>query len=116
MYKNYRVGRIKYVSSKKSGRQILLLDAIESCTEMHGSEYIARYNLCVVVSENIIVTRSDVGRFCEVGFYIQSFRVKDLDAAYDTILSMKSLRFFADEEEAVAVAVQISKSISNINN
>lgn len=116
MYKNYRVGSIKYVSNKRLGKQYIILNAMESCVDKSGEPYTATYNLWVAVDSETVITRADVGRFCEVGFYIQSFRIKDVDAAYDTILTMKSFRFFDSEEEAKEAANQISKSISNTNN
>ena len=116
MYKNYRVGKIKYVTSKRVGKPLMLIDAKEYCQDASGNGYWANYNLCILIDENTEITRSDVGRFCEVGFYIQSFRLKDLNATYENVFSMKSFRFLDSEQEAEQVAKRISKSIININN
>ncbi len=116
MYKNFRVGRIKYVTSKRIGKQYILIDARESCQDASGNHYYACYNLFILVDEGTEITRSDVGRFCEVGFYVQSFRNKDLNNTYDNVFSMKSFRFLDSEQEAETVAKRISKSILNINN
>ena len=116
MYKNFRVGKLKYVTSKRIGKQYILIDAKEFCQDANSNEYYANYNLWILVDENTLITRSDVGRFCEVGFYVQSFRQKDLNNTYDNVFSMKSFRFLESEPEAETVAKRISKSILNINN
>jgi hypothetical protein len=115
MYKNLRVGKIKYVTSRRIGTTNILLDAWECCFSGNSDPYTSRYNLWLVVPDEIKVGKDDVGKFCEVGFYIQSFRQKDMNASYDTILTLKSLKFIETEEEAVNTSKRISQSILNLN-
>jgi len=111
MYKQYRVGKIKYVTNKRLGNPHILLDAWEHCLDTQGAGYVATYNLWIALDDKTDITRDDVGRFCEVGFYTQSFRVRDMNDSYNTVLSLRSFKFLMDEDEAVLRAIEIRKSI-----
>jgi hypothetical protein len=114
MYKNFRVGKLKYVANKRGGiGKHILVDVMEYCVNRSGGEYESHptYNLWISFDDKYDISSSDVGRWCEVGFYIQSFREKDLHEHYSTVLSMRSFRFLETDEEAVAEARRISESI-----
>jgi hypothetical protein len=119
MNKNLRVGRVKFVSPRLGGAAPnVLIDIHEECIDNFGKPYVSHYNLYILVkdSDKFKVGRDDVGRFCEVGFYLQSFRKKDMQATYDNVLELKSLVWLKNETEAKERALLISKSILTINN
>jgi hypothetical protein len=103
MYKNYRVGVIKYYNKGKEGSQdSILVEVIESCNGASGS-YFASYNLYLEVDKRFAsnLDMSSVGKWVLIGFYIQSFRSQN---AFDTSLK---LRHYEEIESNDTVRVEI---------
>lgn len=79
MYKNFRIGVVKYHNRGVSGApSTILVEVVESCNGVAGT-YFATYNLNIEIdrryAENI--NASCVGRWILFGFYVQSFRSQD---------------------------------------
>jgi hypothetical protein len=128
MYKNYRIGRIKFYQSKGRGSSAyVLVDVLEYCLDQDGVPYWATYNLHMEVGDKFdsMLSRESVGKWFTFGFYIQSYRVKNTPH-YDTVLKIKHLEIVPQQEDVMmvplknneqvavsAVAADISKQISS---
>lgn len=128
MYKNYRIGRIKFYQSKGRGNSAyVLVDVLEYCLDSEAIPYWATYNLHMEVGDKFdsMLSRESVCKWFHIGFYIQSFRVKNTPH-YDTVLKIKHLEMVPQQEDVImvplknnervavsAVAADISKQISS---
>lgn len=76
MYKNFRIGIVKFYKKGENGsNDSALIESIESCYGTSGSYY-ASYNLYVDIDKKFSdkINMSSVGKWVLFGFYIQSFR------------------------------------------
>lgn len=128
MYKNYRVGRVKFHQAKGRGKSsYILVDVLEHCLDADGNTYWATYNLHMEVGDKFeqMLSRESVGQWFTIGFYIQAYRVKNTPH-YDTVLKIKHLEAVPqqrdvmlvslknnDQIEVSAVAADISRNISS---
>lgn len=103
MYKNYRVGCVKYFSKPTSGdNAYMLVDVIEYCNGSMGYYY-ASYNLYVEVDKRFSdrVGMHSVGKWIMFGFYIQSFK---MDNSFVTALR---LRHYEELDSSEVVRIEI---------
>lgn len=118
MYKNWRVGQIKYVPPLRKGKfNWVLVDVFEWCESRDGKPYVnmPRYNIWVYFdTTKFHITQHNKGNWMEFGFYIQAFRNNNLAEEYDNVLTMKHTNIIS-ESEAVKSAQRIYKSISQNN-
>lgn len=108
MDKRFGVGRVKHISQD---RKNILIDAIESCNGDDGM-YQATYNLWLYAGPEWrhAVSKDLLGRYIVFGFYIQSFRNKDLADSYTTVLTCKFLNALPNREVAESLAIDLSES------
>lgn len=103
MYKNFRVGVIKYFQKSKSGKDSMLIEVVEPC---HGSagKYYATYNLHVEFDEKYQaeVEHSAVGSWVLFGFYIQSFKTHSY---YTTVLRLRHYETIPNTNSVFSVYV-----------
>ena len=88
MYKNFRVGLIKYFQRGVNGTpSTFLAEVVESCLGTSG-KYFATYNLHVEVDRRFAenIDMSCVGKWVLFGFYIQSFRSGN---GFSTVLRLR---------------------------
>jgi hypothetical protein len=128
MYKNHRIGKVKFYQSRGRGKSAyILVDILEYCLDQDGSPYWATYNLHLEVGDKFdsMLSRDSVGQWFNLGFYIQSYRIKDTPH-YDTVLKMKHLEPIPQQSDIIevylknnesitvsAVAASVSKQLSN---
>jgi hypothetical protein len=87
MYKNFRVGVVKYYDKGVNGKpDHILVEAIESCNGSDGV-YFSSYNLLLEVDRKFApdLTLASVGRWILFGFYIQSFFDNDANKFVTTL-------------------------------
>lgn len=97
MYKNYRVGCIKYYNKPHRGNNsYMLVDVIEYC---HGSsgDYYASYNWHVEVDHRFAeeIGMHSVGKWIMFGVYVQSFKA---DNSFVTALRLRHYEELEDVE------------------
>jgi hypothetical protein len=115
MYANTRVGKIKFITSKRfGGRQNVLIEVIEKCRNRTGEVYDAPYNLWISVEEPFNVTPEMLHKHCVFGFRIYSLRNKEMSGVYNNYLTMKSFEIIEDEQ-VEDIAMRISDSIKPIH-
>lgn len=88
MYKNFRVGVIKYFQrATRADKNSILVEMVEACNGSEG-EYFATYNLCIEVDERFApdLDMTCVGKWVLIGFYMQSFRT---EKAFSTVLKLR---------------------------
>lgn len=101
MYKNFRVGILKYHKRGENGsNDSALIESIESCYGSSGSYY-SSYNLYVDVDKKFSekISMSSVGKWVLFGFYIQSFRN---DSSFTTSLKLRHYEEF-DSTDTVRI-------------
>jgi hypothetical protein len=111
MYKNFRVGVVKYFSKAKPNEgkpPHLLIEVIEVCDGVTG-RYYSTYNLYVEVDRRFSerVGIASVGRWILFGFYVQSFK----DESRDYITTLK-LRHYdeIDDDNRTIIAIRESRN------
>ena len=109
MDKNFRIGRIKRVSNDRCN---VLIDVIEMCNGTDGEVYSANYNLWLYFDKEWknVVSKDLTGKYVVFGFYMQSFRKKDLSDAFDTILTCRFINEIPDERTARSLALDLMES------
>lgn len=103
MYKNFRVGVIKYFQKSKSGKDSILVEVVEPCDGSSG-RYYATYNLLVEFDDRYKaeVEDSDVGSWILFGFYIQSFKN---GTSYVTVLRLRHFELIGDSKHMVSINI-----------
>ena len=108
MYKNFRVGKIKFFQPKvEAAPPYILVDCIECCVDKDGMEYWATYNMWVETDKFLEVRRSSVGQWILFGFYIQAFRIND--RSYSNSLKLRHYDVIPGEEVATLTIKQGDK-------
>lgn len=104
MYKNFRVGRVKYLN-ESSG---ILVEVIELCLGSTG-EYFATYNLYLDIDSKFApkVEYTSVGDWVLVGFYIQSFRN---GPSFNTSLRLRHYEKMLPNNKEVSVEIRDSRN------
>lgn len=100
MYKNFRVGLVKYFNKGDGVRpDHLLVEVIESCVGESGNYY-ASYNLSIEVDKRFAdtISLSSVGRWVLVGFYIQSFKA---ESGFTTVLKLRHYEELNDNNTTI---------------
>jgi hypothetical protein len=103
MYKNYRVGCIKYYNKPTSNQNAcILVEVVEYCIGSSG-HYYASYNLNIEIDSRFtdMIGMHSVGKWIMFGFYIQSFKI---DNSFVTALR---LRHYEEVESDVINTVEI---------
>ena len=100
MYKNFRVGRVKYINDVAG----ILIEVLESCIGSDG-EYFATYNLYLDVDSKFVpkVEYTNVGDWVLFGFYIQSFRT---GSNFSTSLKLRHYEKLISNNREVAVEIR----------
>ena len=106
MDKRFQVGRVKHVSQD---RQWILIDTIEICNGDNG-RYRATYNLWINCGDEWRASKNLVGKYVVFGFYVQSFRNKDLSDSFSTVLTCRFLNVLPSEEVAESLAIDLAES------
>jgi hypothetical protein len=112
MDKNFRVGKVVYISAKRGERAHLLIDCSEMCNTDDGGIDTAHYNLWIYIPEawKHKVSSDLIGRYVAFGFYMQSFRDKDVPNSYTTVLACKFLNVIENEQTAKSLAIDLMDS------
>ena len=132
MYKNYRVGCVKYYQNPVNGScAYILVDTIEWCIGTEDTYY-SSYNLYVEVDQRFSerIGIQSVGKWILFGFYIQSFKsdnnfttalrlrhYEELNGNEINTLEIKDFRMRGSDNMRIVmapdVAVNLMKEISN---
>lgn len=115
MYRNFRVGKIKYISRDFS--RILLHVHEETRVEEGRSDSLCTYNWWITVDEKFahyIRALAHVGDWCLVGVYIQSFFVSK-ESGHENVLRLRFYNPLANESEAKSTARLIMDSVTPID-
>jgi hypothetical protein len=114
MDKNFRVGRVKHVARD---RKNILLDVIEYCNEDDGSVRPVNYNLWIYFDTkwDKHVSKDLLGKYVVVGFYMQSFRNKDLSDSFNTVLTCRFFNEIEDKVTADLLSLDLSESRLFVN-
>lgn len=109
MDKRFAVGRVKHVSQD---RKHLLIDTMEMSYQDDGSYKTDTYNLWLYCGPEwkSSVSKNLLGHYIVFGFYIQSFRNKDLADSYTTVLTCKFLNALPNRETAISLGIDLSES------
>jgi hypothetical protein len=114
MDKNFRVGKVKHISSDKKH---ILIDVTEYCNEDDNTVKPAYYNLWIYIDNKWerFIKKSLLGRYVVVGFYIQSFRNKDLSDSFETVLTCRFINEIEDKSTADLLSLDLSESRLFVN-
>lgn len=109
MDKRFSVGRVKHVSQD---RKYVLIDTMEMSRQDDGTYKTDTYNLWLYFGSEWrrMVSKNLLGQYIAFGFYIQSFRNKDLADSYTTVLTCKFLNVLPSKEIAKSLGVDLSES------
>ena len=118
MYKNFAVGKIKYVEPVEKGkRQHILVGSVEM-TQLLDTYHRATSNRYLYVPKEYSISRDMVNRWCLYGFYVWSNRNSDSEGnfteGYNTILTLRHFELLDDEAKANEMAFKIMESIKPI--
>lgn len=107
MYKNFRVGVIKYFQ-KGAVRDSILVEVVEPCYGTTGNYY-ATYNLFVEFDDKYKadVEYSNVGDWILFGFYIQSFKSEN---GFTTILRLRHFERMLDNKEVFKIEINDTRT------
>lgn len=104
MYKNFRVGVIKYFQTGNNSRDSILIEVVEPC---YGTDinYFSTYNLIVEFDERYsdMVQYTSVGSWILFGFYIQSFRKGN---SFSTILRLRHFEKLDNQGGLVSLTIR----------
>lgn len=100
MYRNYRVGKIKYFKkAKEDNPAAILLQVIEFCGRRWST-----YHLWINVSDRFIVKSDDLNKWVLVGFYLKSFMDSSAYTQYNTSLKMRHFELLGqDDLESITI-------------
>ena len=116
-YKNYAVGKIKFLEPAGNSRQHVLIGSVEMTTLL-DTFHRSTSNRWVYVPKEYALNRDMVGQWCLYGFYLWSNRVSDGAGnplgEYKTILTLRHFELLPDEAEAMKFAFRIMESIKLI--
>lgn len=133
MYKNYSVGKVKYVDSKRTSKmRHVLIGSIELCrsenyaiteksTELIDEDdqingiYEASRNHHVFFDDSYDIRRDMVDKWVLYGYYLWSNRDKDKASSYRNLMTMRYFEILDDKEIAKRVALEIMDSIKQID-
>lgn len=109
MDKNFRIGKVKRVADD---RLKILVDVMEMCMGTDGIPYQANYNIWLTFDKEWkgAVSKDLTGQYVVFGFYLQSFRDKDLSDKFDTICTCRFLNMIPDETTAKSLAIDLMES------
>ena len=109
MDKHFSVGKVKHVSQDRS---YILIDTNEMSLQDDGTYKSDTYNLWLYCGPDWrkLISKNLLGQYIAFGFYIQSFRNKDLADSYNTVLTMKFINVLPNKETADSLAVDLSES------
>lgn len=109
MDKRFAVGRVKHVSQD---RKNVLIDTMEMSLQDNGTYKTDTYNLWLYcgLEWRKLVSKNLLGQYIVFGYYLQSFRNKDLADSYNTILTCKFLNVLPNLETAKSLGVDLSES------
>jgi hypothetical protein len=109
MDKHFSVGRVKYVSQN---RKNVLIDVIEMSNNTDEGIKENRYNLWVYFDKEweSVVSKNLVDSHIAFGYYVQSFRNKDLSDSFNTVLSCRFFNVLPDERVARSLAIDLMDS------
>lgn len=109
MDKNFRIGKVKRVSDD---RNKILVDVMEMCKGTDDLTYQAHYNLWIYFDKEWkgVVSKDLTGQYIVFGFYMQSFRNKDLSDSFETVLTCRFLNVIPDEDVARSLAIDLMES------
>jgi hypothetical protein len=128
MDKNFRVGKVVFISAKRGERAHILVDCSEMCNTDDGGIDTAHYNLWIYIPDawKHRISSDLIGRYVAFGFYMQSFRDKDVPNSYTTVLACKFINVIDSEQMAKSLAIDLMESrqfvehsalkLSNLNN
>lgn len=105
MYKNFRVGLIKFFQKGTGGRDSMLIEVVEYCNGTDGGYY-STYNLFVEFDDKYRaeVEYTSVGSWVLFGFYIQSF--KNSNGGFNTILRLRHFDPVSTESSLYSITVK----------
>lgn len=109
MDKNFRIGKVKRVADDRSK---ILVDVMEMCNGTDSKVYQANYNLWLHFDKEwgSAVSKNLTGQYVVFGFYMQSFRNKDLNDSFETILTCRFINLIPDENTSKSLAIDLMES------